>query len=244
MRIDSYTELAQSIQAQHSGGHWRLWAVIVLLALTLTSFAAKGVYLPGDVTLATGVQRAHAIGLLGPLSDGLYQFGSIPAYPVFALLAAGVFATAHGRPLASAFVIMAMLLRPLGVVIKELVERPRPTESLVPYVEGASGFSFPSGHVFGTVLLVGFVCYVLIERGTDPRKRFALAFCGVLVSLLMGAQRVYAGAHWPSDVLAAYLWGGVVLFLLIQAYRTTAHVLEWRTLESERRPAARMRVLD
>ena len=36
--------------------------------------------------------------------------------------------------------------------------------------------------------------------------------------LLMGLQRVYSGAHWPSDVLAAYLWGGVILFVLVKVY--------------------------
>ena len=248
VRIESYAEMARSIQAQHRGSHWRLWAVTVLLALTLTIFAANGVYLPGDVSLATAVQRAHGVDLFGPLSDGLYQFGAIPAFPAFGLIAAGIVARAYRRPVAGAFILVAMLMRPFGAVIKELVERPRPTDSLVPYVEGASGFSFPSGHVFGTVLLVGFVCYVLIERDRDPRKRFAFALCGVLVSLLMGAQRVYAGAHWPSDVLAGYLWGGVVLFLLIQAYRTMAHMLEWRTAGvdqvSDRPPVARIRVLD
>ena len=224
MRLESYAEMAQSIRAQHSGVHWRLWAFAVVLALTLTIFAANGVYLPGDVRLATAVQVAHRVDLLGPLSDALYQLGAMPVYPAFALIAAGILATAYRRPVASAFILVAMLTRPFGTLIKELVERPRPTDSLVPYVEGASGFSFPSGHVFGTVLLVGFVCYVLIEGERHTRRRLAIAFCGIVVSVLMGAQRVYAGAHWPSDVLAGYLWGGVVLFVLIQSYRTFGHV--------------------
>jgi membrane-associated phospholipid phosphatase len=39
---------------------------------------------------------------------------------------------------------------------------------------------------------------------------------GVLLS--MGFQRVYAGAHWPSDVLGGYLWGGLILALIIGAF--------------------------
>ncbi len=46
---------------------------------------------------------------------------------------------------------------------------------------------------------------------------------------LMGLQRVYAGAHWPTDVLAAYLWGGVILFDIVQLYRFCGSC-EWRRL--------------
>jgi membrane-associated phospholipid phosphatase len=37
---------------------------------------------------------------------------------------------------------------------------------------------------------------------------------------LMGVQRVFAGAHWPTDAAAGWLWGGLTLFVLIQVYTT------------------------
>jgi undecaprenyl-diphosphatase len=120
-------------------------------------------------------------------------------------------------------VLIAAASRPLGTIVKEIVERPRPSAGLVPYVEGASGFSYPSGHVFGTVLLVGFIAYLLIERQRDVRKQVLVAGGAAAFILLMGLQRVYAGAHWPTDTLGAYLWGGLVLFGLIQAYRNVLH---------------------
>lgn len=204
--------------------HWLFWAALLAGALVVTVLAANQVYIPGDVRIARTVQEAHQAGWTDPLSEAWYQLGAFPVYPLVGLTVAIVFMTALGRPLAGAFVVLAMLTRPFGVLIKDLVERPRPDASLVTYVEGASGFSFPSGHVFGTVLLVGFICYALIEHERDIRKRLAVALGGVFVALLMGVQRVYAGAHWPSDVLAAYLWGAVVLFALIQTYRSAGRL--------------------
>jgi undecaprenyl-diphosphatase len=37
--------------------------------------------------------------------------------------------------------------------------------------------------------------------------------------VLIGLSRVFQGAHWPSDVVGAYLAGGVWLMLMIEVYR-------------------------
>ena len=34
----------------------------------------------------------------------------------------------------------------------------------------------------------------------------------------MGVQRVSTGVHWPADVLAARVWGGVAVSALAQLY--------------------------
>ncbi|MDO8614325.1 MAG: hypothetical protein Q7T33_01135 [Dehalococcoidia bacterium] len=43
------------------------------------------------------------------------------------------------------------------------MERPRPSPFLVDVSERAGGFSFPSGHVLGAVLLWGFVYFASDE---------------------------------------------------------------------------------
>ncbi len=99
-------------------------------------------------------------------------------------------------------------------LLKALSDRPRPPSEVIFNHE-----SFPSGHVVFFIEFFGFLfflSYVLLRRG--KLRRSALAVLGVLI-LLVGVSRVYLSAHWPSDVVGAYLAGGLWLMLMIEVYR-------------------------
>jgi len=104
-------------------------------------------------------------------------------------------------------------------LLKLLIGRPRPTDALV-NVAGIFHFeSFPSGHVVFFVEFFGFVVFlahVLLKRG--PLRHGSMIVPGLLIALV-GMSRVYLGAHWPSDVVGAYLAGGIWLMLMIEVYR-------------------------
>lgn len=96
-----------------------------------------------------------------------------------------------------------------GRLIKRLVDRPRPEETLR-LVEEFSP-SFPSGHaVFGAILfgMLG----VWIWRGMAGRPvwlRSIGVLFSVILAVLVGGSRVWLGVHYPSDV-----GGGLVLGLI------------------------------
>jgi membrane-associated phospholipid phosphatase len=118
----------------------------------------------------------------------------------------------------SAFV--AALLPPLiNVLVKELIGRPRPTVDLVQVLNILDSYSFPSGHVMFYVGFFGFLwflVYTLLKRSW--RRTLLLIFIGALIALV-GISRIYLGQHWASDVLGAYLLGGLTLAAILQFYR-------------------------
>ncbi len=205
---------------------WGSWLAALSAAIALTALALLGFYPPGDVTIARAVQSLRLPGL-EVASDALYQAGLFPFFQTIALgIAALLFW--RGHRLASSFVLLAVAARGMASLLKEIVERPRPSSILVDVSEQANGFSFPSGHVLGTVLLLGFVFYLAHEISNRYLRLAVQASCAGAIAL-MGLQRVYAGAHWPTDVLAGYLWGGVILFALVQVYRFCGSC-QWRGL--------------
>jgi undecaprenyl-diphosphatase len=126
----------------------------------------------------------------------------------------------------------------LNVLLKVLIHRPRPSADLVRVIQRAIGYSFPSGHVMAYIAYFGllFAFGVLLFQGRHW-WRTALLIVSAAFVVLVGPSRVYLGDHWASDVLGAYLIGGVLWGLAVGLYLP----LKERAVLETRRSRARMR---
>ena len=91
-----------------------------------------------------------------------------------------------------------------------------PAGDLVNILTPAPGFSYPSGHaVFFTWM--SFMLAASVSPALRPRYRPILWIIAGAVIVLTCLARVWAGAHWPSDVLGGFLlglgWSAFVLWL-------------------------------
>jgi membrane-associated phospholipid phosphatase len=107
----------------------------------------------------------------------------------------------------------------LNSLIKLIVARPRPSASLVEIIQASSGNSFPSGHVMSYVAFWGllFSFGIILFRGKHWWRTALLIISGLFV-VLVGPSRIYLGDHWASDVLGAYLLGGIWLAMCLWLY--------------------------
>ncbi len=104
----------------------------------------------------------------------------------------------------------ASLLIP--TLIKLLVNRARP-DTL--YAAGISSSSFPSGHAFDAVVILGLLAYAVWGLPHGPLLAAALG----VFAIIIGLSRIYLGAHYPTDVLAGWLMGGLALWAIIYFVR-------------------------
>src|SRR5688572_31275588 len=128
----------------------------------------------------------------------------------------GVASALIGQPVSMPIVyalgagLTAMLI---NTTLKHFIHRPRPDTLYVSNMYFKSS-SFPSGHAFGTMVIYGLLAYVTSKYLAAPLSSvLATAFAGLII--LIGVSRVYLGAHYPTDVLAGWAFGSVMLWLII-----------------------------
>jgi undecaprenyl-diphosphatase len=103
----------------------------------------------------------------------------------------------------------------VNVVLKASYERLRPRFDDPLLV--LESFSFPSGHTAGAVLFYGVLAAFLVSRYYDWRRRTACVAGAVLAVALVAFSRMYLGAHYLSDVVAAACVATVWLVLCLSA---------------------------
>jgi membrane-associated phospholipid phosphatase len=107
----------------------------------------------------------------------------------------------------------------LYILAKPLVHRPRPPAADL--IGHASGRSFPSGHATQALAAWGVLAVVLLAGRSRTARTVTLTAATVVV-LLVGASRIYLGAHWLTDVLAGYAltaaWLGVLAALALRRH--------------------------
>lgn len=81
--------------------------------------------------------------------------------------------------------------------------------------ENANGLGFPSGHSSGAMILFGALAWVSWQNLPPGMLRLVAVTGSFVIVLLVGAARIFTGAHWPSDVLGGYLLAIATLLTLI-----------------------------
>jgi undecaprenyl-diphosphatase len=117
-----------------------------------------------------------------------------------------VFLVLHQRKRAAALVVAATSLGALAVtIVKLLIARSRP--DVVGQLMAETSHSFPSGHAANSAIVYLTLATLLFPVVRERRLRIFLFAVAILLVAAIGASRVYLGVHWPSDVLAGWVFG-------------------------------------
>ncbi|SEQ39066.1 phosphatase PAP2 family protein [Microlunatus flavus] len=101
---------------------------------------------------------------------------------------------------------------------KDIIGRHRPplTDAVPPFEYSPS---FPSGHSLNATVIAGVVGYLLWLHRRALLARVACVVVPVVIAVVVGLTRVLLGAHWFTDVVAAWLLGAAWLAVVITAHR-------------------------
>ena len=181
----------------------------LLAGIVLAAFAAGHGPLPGDLSATRTVQEWPFPG--ETLSDVVRAVTGTEVVVVIGLVLSVVaLRFGHRRPvLAFALGLCAVVL--LQFLLKEIVDRPRPSPELIDLRAGFTSLSFPSGHTMSATYVYGFVALGVLATPYRVTIRVAAAIVVAVFLALGGLANVYLGVHWSSDVIGGYLWALAVL---------------------------------
>src|SRR6266849_4619685 len=210
-------QAAAEVLAGRPGPTARRWlgptalVVFVLFAID-TYLVIQNDVLPFDIPIATFIQQINWGPVVYPMelinvSAGIWQvlIGAVAVTALFIL-----------ERRAGWLMLIGGIFRGLVNIIKLVISRQRPPADLVHILNPTTGFSFPSGHAVFFTWLSFMLAFSLAPR-FPPRVRPILWIVALVVIVLTCIARVWAGAHWPSDVLGGALlgigWSAFVLWL-------------------------------
>lgn len=150
---------------------------------------------------------------------------------VVGFLLAGV-CLVRGQVRASAFVAATMWLTTTATTeLKSVFGRERPPWQLADHLH--NGGSFPSGHSAAAAALVGVVVTLALTGSQSDRlrRRWTLlaTWCGGIVLVVVAADRLLLGRHYPTDILAGFVLAAIVTI----AVAVLTGVLPARRVETE-----------
>jgi membrane-associated phospholipid phosphatase len=196
-----------------------------LVALALSAFVLVGrLYdLPALAAVdAGGLHIAAAVRStwLDHVATTVTSLGSEWLWPV-SLVMVLTLVWLRRLPSAIALLVVVAGVQPLNDLLKTIYHRARPTE----FGSGAQAFSFPSGHAMAAGAVYGLLA-VIAWRELRGRSRWLAVGVCVGLAVAIALTRPYLGVHYPTDVAAGLLAGGVWADVVL---------LVWRAL-STRRP--------
>jgi len=210
-------QAAAEVIAGRPGPTARRWlgptALVVFVLFAIDTFlVVQNQVLPTDIPIDRFIQQFNWGPVVYPMelinaSAGIWQvlLGAVAIAALFVL-----------ERRAGWLMLIGSISSLLDNIIKLVISRQRPPADLVHVLSPTTGFSFPSGHaVFFTWM--AFMIAVSVAPKIRPVFRPILWTLVVVVIVLTCIARVWAGAHWPSDVVGGVLlgigWSAFVLWL-------------------------------
>lgn len=156
-------------------------------------------YMQWSMDLIAAIQQIH-----GPALDGVFLAITLIGAEEFYLALVPLLFWCVDCGLGARLIILFLLSSYLNVDLKDLFQQPRPfyfdtSVQLAP----AEGYGLPSGHAQSAVVVWG-------SLAAWTRKTW-LRVVAIVLMVLIGFSRVYLGVHFPTDVLAGWTIGALLL---------------------------------
>jgi undecaprenyl-diphosphatase len=161
---------------------------------------------------ATSLDQAilHAVQSIGPAWKGVAWFIShgVGSYPIMITAFVAALLLLEKRRVAAEIIIISLISFAAIYVAKEYFDAPRPyaIDPTVIAYDHEDSAGLPSRHAVMSIVVLG---WIILKH---PKSK-VLAWGSAVLIVLIGFSRIYLGVHYPSQVLAGWLFGMLFLYI-------------------------------
>lgn len=188
--------------------------VFLIIGIIMSVWAVSEPRLSGDLAIIELVQSMSSDSVKNSMKTARYLGGFRVSLGVILLMFTVL---TWKRCFRTGLSFLGVIPVSLGIyILKELINRPRPSGDYIWIIEASSTGSFPSGHAYQTALL-GVLTLALFLPIIPYRiiKTVIALFVSCLVGLV-ALSGIYLGVHWPSDILGSFVFVFPSAVLLIR----------------------------
>lgn len=146
-----------------------------------------------------------------PIAKCITNFGGA----IFLIATTGIlFILIRNKKIGVAITANLVLVTILNQLLKNILQRPRPTEYRIIQ---ETGYSFPSGHSMVSMAFYGYLVYLIYKYVENKNIKWILITLLSILICSIGISRIYLGVHYTSDVLGGFLISISYLVIYISA---------------------------
>jgi undecaprenyl-diphosphatase len=214
--------------------------VLLVSLLFLVGFLLVASFRSSFITLDLSVNAWAASinkGSFTVVAEGISVIFDTTALVIISVVLAAVFFVKNHRRYG------VLLLGAMGgdalivAITKTLIVSPRPLNGII----YATDYSFPSGHITGSVVFFGILTYFAWKNWASAKIKASTGVFYAAIVVLIGFDRIYLNVHWLSDVVGGFLLGTFWLMSMLLVFSSLETKLSRSSWHFESRSAGTTR---
>lgn len=189
-----------------------LLATIIMLFIAISEDVFENEIMKIDTIAYKVIVECLRTDWMTKIMKFITNLGGIYILPIICL---GTLVIIKNKKVGIAMCSNLVLITSLNLVLKYIIQRPRPNGYRL-ILE--SGYSFPSGHSMISTAFYGLIIYFIYKHVKNKKLKYILCTVISLLIILIAFSRVYLGVHYASDVLAGFLISIAYLICFIKLY--------------------------
>ena len=189
---------------------WILVAILTIIFILLWLGTITGVTDEIDNLIYKSVESIRS-DFLTVVLIGITELGGVVGLFFILLVTVIVLCKKNRVKEATAITLNLIISTFTYVILKNIFQRERPVTGNILIDE--VGFSFPSGHTTNNVAFYFFAIYLVCINVKNKKVRNISCVILAIIPILIAFSRIYLRVHYPTDVIAGFCLGIVLVIL-------------------------------